>query len=196
MGESLVSAPYYPCSALPSLSGTKRTRHGPIAMRTIILIALLAALAGCASVTTRVVETNPAVRFPPTTNVEILFEPPQRPYTQIAMLETEGEFGVSELELLEDMRERARALGADAIVRTETRQWYQPPTPMYDPMYDPFFYPRRYYPYAPFGSPYGGYRWVGGGYYYTAKAMAIKYQPVSGNAPVVTPPAKAPSPAR
>jgi len=158
-------------------------------MRVIFLVVLVAVLAGCASVTTRVVEMNPAVRYPPTSNVEVLFEPPQRPYVQIAVLEAEGVFGTGELELLEDMRERARALGADAIVRTESRQWYQPPTAIYDPMYDPFFYPRRYYPYSPYAAPYGGYRWVGGGYYYTAKATAIKYQPISGSAPEPAPPA-------
>lgn len=156
-------------------------------MRTAIALVLAAALAGCASVTTRVLETNPAVRYPPTTAVDVLFEPPQRPYAQIAALEAEGAYGTGELELLEDMRERARQFGADAIVRTESKQWYQPPTPVYDPMYDPFFYPRRYYPFHPFGAPYAGYRWVGGGYYYTAKAMAIKYQAVSAEPPIAAP---------
>jgi hypothetical protein len=165
-------------------------------MRTAVLIVLLAVLAGCASVTTRVVETNPAARYPPTAGAEVLFEPPQRPYLQIAVLEAEGVFGTSELELIEDMRKRAQALGADAVIVTGTREWYQPPSPIYDPMYDPFFYPRRYYPYSPYGVPYGGYRWVGGGYYYTAKAIAIKYQPVSGSAPATTPPAPEASPTR
>lgn len=163
-------------------------------MRIALILTIAAVLAGCASVTTRVLQSNPAVRYPPTTNVEVLFEPPQRPYVQIATLESEGVYGVGELELLEDMRERAAQLGADAIVRTESREWYQPPMQIYDPMYDPFFFPRRYYPFYPYGMPYGGYRWVGGGYYYTAKAIAIKYQPVSRAAPVATPPAASKKP--
>jgi hypothetical protein len=163
-------------------------------MRFPAVLVLAAAFAGCASVTTRVVESDPTVRYAPTTDVQVLFEPPQRPYVQIAALEAEGDFGVSEVKLLEDMRERARQLGADAIVRTDSREWYQPPTAVYDPMYDPFFFPRRhYYPFHPFGPPYGGYRWVGGGYYYTAKAIAIRYQAVSPDAPLPAP-AAAPRP--
>lgn len=153
-------------------------------MRGMMPLLFAAALAGCASVTTRVVATDPAVRYAPTAHVDVLLEPPQRPYLHIAALEAEGVFGVGELEILEDMRERARQLGADAIVRTESRQWYQPPTAVYDPMYDAFFYPRRHYPFHPYRAPYGGYRWVGGGHYYTAKAIAIKYQPVAPDAPV------------
>jgi hypothetical protein len=168
-------------------------RNRNVPFRLFAIVALAAALTSCASVTTRVVEMNPAVRYAPTTNVEVLFEPPQRPNQQIAVLEAEGEFGVSELELLEDMRQRAAQLGADAIVRTESRQWYQAPTAMYDPLYDPFFYPRRYYLYHPYGLPYGGgYRWVGGGYYYTAKANAIKYQPASAERSAAPPVGEAP----
>jgi hypothetical protein len=96
-------------------------------------------------------------------------------------------FGASELELLEDMRKRARELGADAIIRTESQRWYQPPVAVYDPLYDPFFFPRRYHPYRPYWPPYSGYRLAGGGYYYTAQAVAIKYQPVSEVAPVPAP---------
>lgn len=139
--------------------------------------------AGCATVTTHVVRLNPAVQYPPTSSVEVLFERPSRPYVQIAMLEAEGEFGTSEVELLEDMRKRAQALGADAIVRTESERWYAPPVAVYDPWYDPFFYPRRYYgAFQPYGPPYGDYSLVGGGYYYTAKAIAIKYQPATPGA--------------
>lgn len=157
-------------------------------IRLTVLLLCAALVAACASVATRVVRLNPAVEYPPTSNVEVLFELPSRPYLQIAMLEAEGQFGTSEIELLEDMRQRAQALGADAIVRTESARWYSPPIAVYDPWYDPFFYPRRYYGgFWPYGPPYGDYRVVGGGYYYTAKATAIKYQPAS--------PSAAPSPA-
>lgn len=157
--------------------------------RLALLLLFAALMTGCAAVTTRVVRLNPAVQYPPTSNVEVLFELPSRPYVQIAMLEAEGEFGTGEIELLEDMRNRARELGADAIVRTASERWYAPPVAVYDPWYDPFFYPHRYYGgFRPYGPPYGDYRLVGGGYYYTAKAMAIKYQPVTpGVAPSASP---------
>lgn len=153
-------------------------------MRSSAVLLAAALLAGCAGVTTRVMEMHPQVRHAPSTHVDVLFEVPQRPHTRIAVLEAEGDYGVPEVRLLEDMRERARELGADAIVRTESREWLQPPAMVYDPMYDPFFLPRRYYhPFHPWVPPYGGYRWVGGGRYYTAKAIAIRYQPVSPEAP-------------
>ena len=142
-----------------------------------------AVLTACASVTTRVLQLDQSVRYPPTQSVDVLFEPPSRPHVTIAMLEGEGDFGIGELEVLEQLRDRARELGADAIVRTESRQWYQPPTPVYDPLYDPFFYRRRY----PAFDPYGDYRLVGGGHYYTVKAQAIKYQPVAPDAPATPP---------
>lgn len=157
-------------------------------MHAFFALLLAATLAGCASVTLRVIEADPAVRYPPSANVDVLFERPQRPYVEIATLEAEGDYGVGEAKLLEDMRARARQLGADAIVRTAGEQLYQPPVAVYDPLYDPFFYPRRLYAFHPFGPPYGGYRWVGGGYYYTARAIAIRYQPVAPDAPLTRPP--------
>lgn len=146
-------------------------------MRRFTLASTFAALAGCATVTTTVVPLGPPVPYAPKAEVEVLLEAPRRTHRRIAMLEGRGHPGVSELDVLETLRERAKALGADAIVRDETVTTYQPPTEVFEPFYDPFFPSRRLFPYRyhPFGPPYGTYRLVGGGYLYTVKATALKY---------------------
>ncbi len=152
---------------------------------TVLLIAALAAslLAGCASVATDVTVLDPAQKFAPTEHVVILFDYPPQAYIKIALIEAHGYAGGSESELLEEGRKRARALGADALVRIEVTAVYQPPVRVYDPAYANAYYPRYRYPYRSFyyppytysPFPYDGYRWVGGGDVQTLKAVAIKY---------------------
>ena len=140
--------------------------------------ALALLLAACATVSTRVVEFNPAQRFPPTQHVEVLLQKPARPHLEIALIESRGD---SEAELINDAREKARALGADAIVKIETEREYHPPVAVYDPWYDPFFWGHyRYRPYPFYPHPWGPYRVVGGGYSYTFKGTAIKYRDPGG----------------
>ena len=143
-----------------------------------VLGALAIALAGCASVNTQVVQLGPARHFSPTQNVEVLLQKPARPFTEIALIESRGEIGASEADLLNDAREKAKALGADAIVKTELERVYHQPVPMYDPWYDPLYFGYyRYRPFPPFPQPWAGpYRLIGGGVSYTLKALAIKYQ--------------------
>jgi hypothetical protein len=143
----------------------------------IHVLSLAAALlvSACAAVTTHVVPLNPAVQYPPTQNIEVLLQKPQRPHVEIALLESHGD---SEAELLNDAREKAKALGADAIVRLETERLYHPPVAVYDPWYDPFYYGFRHYrPFPYYPDPWGPYRVVGGGYSYVLKSVAIKYIP-------------------
>jgi hypothetical protein len=140
----------------------------------VLLLASALFLSACATVSTRVVALNPAVQYPPTQYVEVLLERPPRPHNDIAMLEGRG---FSEAELLNDAREKAGALGADAIVRTEIRRIDHPPVALYDPWYDPFYWGySRYRPYPMFPQPWGPYRMVGGASEYVLKAVAIKYQ--------------------
>jgi hypothetical protein len=144
-------------------------------LRLLILIALvpLLLLAACASVDTRVVPLGPAQQFAPTKAVEVLLQKPQRPHVEIALIESKG---FSEAELLEDARERAKALGADAIVKQETERLFHPPVAVYDPWYDPFYFGyHRFRPYPYYGSPWGPFRYTGGTYSYVLKAVAIKY---------------------
>ena len=141
------------------------------------------AAAGCAAVSTDITVLDPAQKFPPTENVAILFDYPPQPYVKIALIEARGGVGGSESALLDEARKRARALGADAVVRLEVTAAYHPPVRVYDPAYANMFYPYYRYPYrsfyyppysyAPF--PYDGYRWVGGGDVQTLKAVAIRY---------------------
>jgi hypothetical protein len=163
-----------------------------------VVIALVAAiLAACASVSTTVTVFDPAQKFPPAEHVAILFELPPQPYVKIALIEAQGSIGGSESELLEDARKRARALGADAIVRLAVTSTYYPPVPVYDPTYANLFYPRyRYYPYRSFYPPYwyspypnDGYRWIGGGNVQTLKAIAIRF--TDDQAPAIPAPERA-----
>ena len=146
---------------------------------------LVAALAGCASVATRVTVLDPAHHYAPTQKVAVLLDFPPRPYLRIALLEAQGMVGGGEAELFEDARRKARALGADAIVRLEVISVYRSPMRVYDPWYGNPFYSRYRYPYRPFGYypfaygpfPYSEYRWVAGGDAKTLKAVAIRYTP-------------------
>lgn len=140
--------------------------------------------AGCATISTQVVPLSPERHFAPTQSVEILLEKPQRPYAEIALLESRGMVGDTEAQLWEDAREKAGALGADALIRLEVERTIRPPVVVYDPFYDPFyspfyspFYPRPhfFYPY-----PFFDYRVIPGGVEYTLKTLAIKYGTETG----------------
>jgi len=134
------------------------------------ILALL--LTACATVSTKVVELDPGRKYPPTQRVEVLLQKPTRPHVEIGLLESTG---TSEADMLNDAREKARQLGADAIVKLDTERIYIPPTAVYDPFYyDPFYWPYRrpyFYPYH----PWGAYQVVGGYYSYQMKSVAIKY---------------------
>jgi hypothetical protein len=143
-------------------------------LRSIVLLAALL-LAACATVSTKVVELKPDQKFPPTQSVEVLMQKPDRTHIEIAFIESTG---TSEADMLNDAREKARELGAHAIVRLETERIYNPPVAVYDPWYDPFFY--GYYGWArpwvpPYYHPWTQYRVVGGYYTYRLKAVAVRY---------------------
>jgi len=149
-----------------------------------LLIMLAAAtLAGCASVATEVTLFDSAQKLTPTEHVVILFDYPPQPHVKIALIEAQGSLGGNEAAVLEEARNRARALGADALVRLEVNTVYHPPVRVYDPAYSSMNYSRYRYPYRSFygppyafsPNPYDSYRWVGGGNVQTLKAVAIKY---------------------
>lgn len=74
-------------------------------------------LSACVSSTA--VMRDDSIKLPKTPSAEILYEKPQRPFVIIATLETRGARGVSLPEILEDMRKKAKAIGADAIIPTQ-----------------------------------------------------------------------------
>jgi hypothetical protein len=140
--------------------------------RIVLAIAVLA-LTACAT-STRVVELHPAQKYPPSKHVDVFLQKPDRPHVEIALIESRGE---SEAAMLNDAREKAREIGADAIVRTHTHTEYHPPYAVYDPWYDPWFWGYRYRAWSPFYPYpwYGSYRVVGGYYSFLMKTVAIKY---------------------
>ena len=146
------------------------------------LIALLAlALAGCAA-TTSVVMLDQSKHYPPSASVEILLKPPQRPYVEIAKLESNGNVGEPEPAVLEDARKRAQEIGADAIIVQETQSIYQPPVIIHEPWppYLPWYHDRwhgyRYWYYPP-PFPYAFEpRVFPGGNALTVRSIAIKYR--------------------
>jgi hypothetical protein len=138
------------------------------------LMIITALATSCATVTTEVVPLRPGLTLPPTRDVEILLEKPQRPYRELALLESRGWIGDSEAQLWQDAREKARALGADALIRLELHRTVYPPVAYYDPFVTPYyspFYPSPYF----FPSPFPEYRVFPGGAAYTLKTMAISY---------------------
>ena len=140
----------------------------------IIAAVITLLVSGCATVSTQVVRFESAVQLAPTQDVEILFEKPQRPYREIALLESRGMVGDGEAALWQDAREKAQALGADALIRLEVDKTVQLPVILYDPFFSPFYSP--YYPHRYFYPPYfSEYRVVPGGAIYTLKTLAIKF---------------------
>ena len=132
-------------------------------------------------------------KFAPTEYVAILLDYPAEQYTKLALIEAQGTLGGSEAELLEEARRRARALGADAVVRLEAHAVYQPPVRVYDPFWGNPFYPRYHYPFRSFyypgygPYPFDNYRWVGGGIVQTLKAVAIRLKSQHAGAPSASP---------
>jgi len=100
-------------------------------IRTLTIITLLLIIGGCS--TTRVVMLYESANYPPTTNVEILSAAPDRPCKAIAILETTGPANTPLPDLLESMRQKAKAIGADAIIPTQEASQRQVRNSLYVP---------------------------------------------------------------
>ncbi len=120
----------------------------------VILLLTTLTLSGCA--TTSAVMLDDVVTYAPTQNVEILSQLPTRNFKQIAMLEASGPVNTPLPELLESMRRKAAAIGADAVIPTENASKQQQPGFMYNPWL-------------------GGYQSIGGGTVPVIRGIAIKY---------------------
>ena len=154
-------------------------------MRTALLPFVAVLLAACGT-TTSVVKLDPAQQYAPTENVQILLKPPDKPYLEIAKLESRGVVGEPEPQVLEDARERARELGADALIVLDVDRNYHPPVVTFDytpwPPYLPWYVDRWYgygYSHWPY-SPYTAFGWqprtIPGGHAYTVRSLAIRYR--------------------
>ncbi len=100
-------------------------------MRSFLLFALLLAIDGCA--TTRVVMFYESDKYPATTSVDILSVAPDKPCKAIAILETTGPVNTPLTDLLESMRQKAKDIGADAIIPTQDASQRQVQSRLYVP---------------------------------------------------------------
>jgi len=86
-----------------------------------------------ACVSSNAVMRDDSLKFPKSRFVEILDEKPEEPHVVIATLETKGGIGISLPEILEDMRTKAKEIGADAIIPTRDVSEYKTPGIIYNP---------------------------------------------------------------
>lgn len=149
-------------------------------MRTLVIAGLMLLLCGCAT-TTHVVLLDPAVRHAPTASVAILLKPPTRAYVEIAKLESKGLPDEPESAVLEDARERAKQVGAHAIIVQEATRHYQPPVIIEDPWPPqlPWYHDRwfgyRYWFHPPPFAYYPADRVLPGGDVHVVRSIAIRF---------------------
>ena len=111
---------------------SKKTKE--LTARSIVLanaIVCVLTVSGCVS--SKAVMRDDSVKFPKSRFVEILDQKPEKPHVVIATLETKGGMGVSLPEILEDMRTKAKEIGADAIIPTRDVSEYKTPGIIYNP---------------------------------------------------------------
>lgn len=118
----------------------------------LLLFALV--LSGCA--TTSAVMLESGITYPPTQDVQILTQEPTRPFKQIAILEARGPVNTPITDLLKSMKQKAAAIGADAVIPTQDASTHQQQGLMYNPWL-------------------GGYQTIGGGTIPVIRGVAIKY---------------------
>jgi len=102
-------------------------------------VALLAAtlVVACAAPQPEVVRTGAQV-YAPTTDVDLLEQAPTRAYTEIGVIDMPGEPGALRAQVLAQIRDKARQLGADAVILTDqsrrapTTQRLNPTTGYYE----------------------------------------------------------------
>jgi hypothetical protein len=120
----------------------------------VVILLMTVILAGCAA--TSAVMLEGGATYAPTQNVQIITQTPNRPFKQIAMLETRGPVNTSMPSLLENMRQKAGTIGADAVIPTEDASMSQQQSLMYNPWL-------------------GGYQTIGGGTLPILRGVAIKF---------------------
>lgn len=74
-------------------------------------------LGGCA--TTSVVMLEPGKTYLAVSHTQLLVKVPDRPYKQIAILESRGPVNTPLPDLLENMRQKGQEIGADAVLPTQ-----------------------------------------------------------------------------
>jgi len=100
----------------------------------IIVLVLLALLAGCASDPGAIQVQYLAGHggYPPEPYIEVLSEPPAGSYVAIARIVATGSAGLTKAQLLEAVQQKAQSLGANAVIITDDTQVVTPEI-TYDP---------------------------------------------------------------
>jgi len=96
-----------------------------------LLFGVVLLLSNC--VTSNAILKDESIKYPRSKYVEVLDKLPNKPYRIIATIETRGTIWSSMPEVIENMRQKARALGADAIIPYEDVSQYQAPGVIYSP---------------------------------------------------------------
>lgn len=95
----------------------ERFRYLPAVLATALL------LAACGTTSVRVADGEK--RYPPTEAVDVLYQPPQRAYETLAKLEAQGGalpgLPADEGAVLRSLGNKAKALGADAVIITDRK---------------------------------------------------------------------------
>lgn len=86
-------------------------------IRTLCAALVLVAVTGCA--TTSAVMLDPEKTYSIVSNTQLLVKAPERPYKQIAVLESRGPVNTPLPDLLESMRQKGMEIGADAVLPTQ-----------------------------------------------------------------------------
>lgn len=120
-----------------------------------VIVLSIVVLSGCAQ--TSVVLIDDTIKLSPSQSVLILDEPPSEPFKILARLETRGSQNQSIPPLLNQMRDEAKKIGADAIIPVEEREGLIRQQLMYNPWL-------------------GGYQTTGGNRYPIVTSYAIVYE--------------------
>ncbi len=88
-------------------------------------------LSGCALSSASLLDDSK--QYAPTSSAAILIEAPTRPYEQIGFIETEGWLNQPLPQLLESMKQKAMALGADAVMNIQDVSTQQSGGLIYNP---------------------------------------------------------------
>jgi len=82
----------------------------------VSLLLVLLALSACTPSQLEVVRPAGAQVYPPTQNVDLLYAPPTRPFTEIGVIDAPGEPGALRAQVLAQIRTSAQQIGADAVI--------------------------------------------------------------------------------
>jgi hypothetical protein len=144
----------------------------------LLVFAAALLLAACGSSPVEVTRLDEGEERPPSRSVELLRENPQHAYQKIARLEVRGRPGAPRWAVYEQLREKARSLGADAVVTLSEERKRQPAPPL---DHEPRVTLGNAYPLVLESLDRGTFPYEGegpstvGGVYWEVEALAIAY---------------------